>query len=177
MAGAIRTVTSGRWAALVPLGQCILIGATVFSLQGCAAVFRDSKATVYVSSAPEGATIDMAGRTLGTTPGEARVPRQGPNIVHVKKDGYDQGQFVLDRSVSGGWLVWDVLTCVIPVMLCIPLLVDGATGAWMNVDDRYAVTLTRQRAPNALPVEPPPRVPSPELRPPAAAESLPARTP
>jgi hypothetical protein len=121
--------------------------------------------------------IDMAGRTLGTTPGEAKVPRQGPSIVHVKKEGYEQGQFVLDRSVSGGWLVWDVLTCVIPVMLCIPLIVDGATGAWMNVDEQYAVTLTRQRTPNAVPGAPPPLVSSPELRPPAAAQPIPPPPP
>jgi hypothetical protein len=148
----------------------VFIGATIFSLQGCAAVFRGSKATVYVNSTPSGARIDMEGRTLGTTPGEAEVPRQGASIVHVRKEGSEQGQFVLDRSVSGGWLAWDVITCVIPVMLCIPLLVDGATGAWMNVDERYDVTLTRQVAPNALPAAPQSPMPSPGPQSPTPAQ-------
>ena len=127
-----------------------LMGLSLTLLTSCAAVFRGSKATIQVSSEPTDAEVSVGGRTVGVTPGEAEVPRQGPSIVHVRKDGYTQGAFVLDRSVNAGWVVWDVATCIIPVMLCIPLLVDGVSAAWIDVDEHYRVRLTPNRPVPAL---------------------------
>jgi hypothetical protein len=146
---------------IVPAG---LMCVSLTSLTSCAAAFRGSKATIQVNSEPTEAEVSVGGRTVGVTPGEAEVPRQGPSIVHVRKDGYAQGEFVLDRNVNAGWVVWDVATCVIPVLLCIPLLVDGISGAWIDVDEHYRVRLTPERPAPAV-REPRPRV---APRPPSA---------
>jgi hypothetical protein len=130
-------------------------------LTSCAAVFRDSKATIHVSSEPAEAEVSVGGRAVGVTPGEAEVPRQGPSIVHVRKDGYAQSEFVLGRSVNAGWAVWDVATCVIPVMLCIPLLVDGVSGAWIDVDEDYNVRLAPDGRAPAMRKQQPQSVPAP----------------
>jgi len=133
---------------------------------GCAAAFRDSKATIHVASAPQGATVEFEGNVLGETPSEVLVPRQGVSVLQVKKPGYEQGHFTLQRHISTGWLLGDLATCVIPVALCIPLLVDGVTGAWMNVEPEYSVSLQPQAAPPAAPL---PAAPAP---PPAATSPL-----
>jgi hypothetical protein len=158
-------IPCGRAARLASTSQperlsCVLCAAVFLLSTSCAAVFREPKATIHVSSDPSNAVIDLGGNTVGTTPGEAEVPRQGLNIVNVKKRGYEQSQFVLDRSMNTGWLVWDVATCVIPVMLCIPLLVDGVSGAWIDVEGEYSVTLTRDEAAPADSASKSPSVPT-----------------
>jgi hypothetical protein len=146
-----------------------LLCLSVTLLPSCAAAFRGSKATIHVNSEPADAEVSVGGRTVGVTPGEAEVPRQGPSIVHVRKDGYAQSEFVLDRSVNAGWVVWDVATCVIPVMLCIPLLVDGVSGAWIDVDEQYKVRLIPE-----TPV-PSPRAPRRQAAPAPTTGVLPAQ--
>lgn len=47
----------------------------------------------------------------------------------------------LDRSADVPWFFWDTATCVVPVLLCIPVLTDAISGAWWNYDDAYAVHL------------------------------------
>ncbi len=128
---------------------------TALEMASCAAAFRPSKATIDVSSSPVHASVVLGGNTLGVTPARVEVPRQGPSIVHVRKEGYEQGQFSLERRISTGWLIADVATCVIPVLLCIPLIVDGATGAWMNTEPSYAVSLERTTASQSPPVSVP----------------------
>ncbi len=136
-------------------GWCLVVAIAVFCVSSCAAAFRPAKATIDVSSTPNDASVVLGGNTLGSTPTQVNVPRQGPSIVHVRKPGYEQAQFALDRQISTGWLIADIATCVIPVLLCVPLIVDGATGAWMNVETDYAVTLepSRTTAPTTQPSE------------------------
>jgi len=47
------------------------------------------------------------------------------------------------KRMNAGWLTADILTCVFPVALCIPILVDALTGAWYDVDDQYVATMRR----------------------------------
>jgi hypothetical protein len=50
-----------------------------------------------------------------------------------------------------------MITCVIPVLLCIPVLVDALSGAWMTLDDEYRVKL--DRLPAAAPAPAPGNAP------------------
>jgi hypothetical protein len=66
------------------------------------------------------------------------------------------------KHLNAGWAVVDIATCVIPVALCIPLLVDAITGAWMDVDEQLRVRLSPgsdEGLPGGLIVVPPPTTP------------------
>ena len=53
------------------------------------------------------------------------------------------------RGVATAWITLDVLTCVFPVALCIPLLVDALTGAWYDVSDYHATMKPGTTTPTA----------------------------
>jgi hypothetical protein len=61
------------------------------------------------------------------------------------------------RRPDTGWFVADILTCAIPVLLCIPLLVDSLSGSLLDVDETYRVKLEPLSAPGeAAPTGSPP---------------------
>ncbi|AKU98152.1 hypothetical protein AKJ09_04816 [Labilithrix luteola] len=102
---------------------------------GCAAVFRSSAPPVQFESDPDGAQIFLKEVPQGQpTPAVIQVPRAGTTYVAVTKPGYADHRSVVKKSKNGAWLTWDILTCAIPVLLCIPLIADGASGAWNNVE-------------------------------------------
>jgi hypothetical protein len=115
----------------------------VVCLAGCAALFKGSHQTVQFESDPTGAKVENNGRWLGDTPASASVDRLGSMNIRVSKPGYAESSGVMGRRPDTPWLVFDVVTCVIPVLLCIPVLVDALSGAWMDVDDVYRVKLDR----------------------------------
>jgi len=121
-----------------------LIAATFLSCAlgqtGCAAVFRDSKSAVRVESDPPGASVSIGDR-VGPAPLEMSVPRSGLTEVRVTKNGFEENHALVRKHINGWWLTADLGSCIIPVMLCIPLLVDAISGAWYDVDPRYLARL------------------------------------
>ncbi|MBX3208975.1 MAG: PEGA domain-containing protein [Labilithrix sp.] len=111
------------------------------SLFGCAAVFRGTKDKVNVESTPPGAEATRAGRTLGVTPMQIEVERSGLTQVTLTKSGFEDHNGVVKKQMNPAWLTLDILTCVFPVALCIPIIVDALTGAWYDVDHRYVATM------------------------------------
>jgi hypothetical protein len=120
-----------------PLVIALALSATC----GCAAVFRDSSVRVRVESDPQGAEIRHDDEVLGTTPAALDVERRATTDLLLTKPGYADHRGVVKKHLNAGWVVADVATCVIPVALCIPLLVDAVSGAWMDVDERYRAHL------------------------------------
>ncbi|HEY8075479.1 MAG TPA: PEGA domain-containing protein [Labilithrix sp.] len=149
--------------------RACLLGALVFST-GCAAVFRDSKVRVHVDSEPGGADVQSEeSPTNGArTPTEVELDRGGSTELTVSKPGYTTSHAAVPKKLNAGWAVADVATCVIPVALCIPLLVDALTGAWQDVDARYRVRLQPEGSapPGGLIVVPPPNGAEPPGSPP-----------
>ncbi len=129
---------------------------------GCAAVFRDPKVEVAFASAPPGANVTVKGRNVGPTPASTEVPRTGTTDVAISAPGYETHRGSVRKTMNGAWVTVDVLTCVFPVALCIPLLVDAITGAWVDVDPSYDATLKPSTespappatAPNGAPILP-----------------------
>ena len=39
----------------------------------------------------------------------------------------------MNKGINPAWVTIDVLTCIIPVCLCIPILIDAISGAWYDV--------------------------------------------
>lgn len=107
------------------------------TLAGCAAVFRSSSPKVRVESEPEGAEVESGGKT----PTEITASRGKTTNVTVKKDGYAPHYGAVKRSINPLWLVWDIGTCVFPVTLCIPVVIDAITGAWYDVEEVHRVKL------------------------------------
>ena len=107
---------------------------------GCAAVFRGSKAPVRVESDPPGASVtSKEGR--GVAPLELPIPRSGITEMHVTMAGFDEHHALVRKHVNGWWLTADLATCIVPVLLCVPLLVDAISGAWNDVEPRYRAHL------------------------------------
>lgn len=119
--------------------------ALLFALAGtgCAAVFQSSQQSVRFESDPQGAKVENNGRYIGETPASGTVNKLSPMNIRVSSPGYAPSEGALERHVDGGWVVADVLTCVIPVLLCVPLIVDGVTGAWMDIEPTYRVKLEK----------------------------------
>ncbi len=137
--------------------------AFLLSTCGCAAVFRDQKVRVHVESEPADADIRIDDQPVGKTPGDVEVDRSASTALKVSKPGYADSRGAVVKHLNAGWAIADVATCVIPVALCIPLLVDAISGAWMDVDERYRVRLEPpgpgQEPPPGTIVVPPPGQP------------------
>ena len=119
-------------------GAVILLSLSLF---GCAAVFRGSKDTITIESDPAGAEAKKGERKLGVTPTKYDVERGAVTQITLTKSGYEDHHGLVKKQMNAGWLTVDIITCVIPVALCIPILVDALTGAWYDVDEHYRATL------------------------------------
>jgi hypothetical protein len=117
------------------LGLCAALGSL-----GCAAVFRDGKSPVRVESDPAGASV-QAKEAEGATPLVVPVPRSGITELRVTMPGFEEHHGLVRKRVNGWWLTLDLATCIVPVMLCVPLFVDAVSGAWYDVDEKYRARL------------------------------------
>jgi hypothetical protein len=125
-----------------------------FASMGCATVFRGSTQPMRFTSEPNGVGVKVNNRNVGVTPIDVEVDRDRQPSIVLSKEGYGDGHVSLRKQLDTGWAVWDIGTCVIPITLCIPLLIDGFSGAWYSYDERYEVKLAdpaRGVAPNVYP--------------------------
>ena len=116
----------------------VFVGA--LASMGCATVFRGQKQAMRFTSDPAGVDVKVNGHHVGQTPIDIEGDRDRQPGINLTKDGYD-GSVSLKKEIDTGWAVWDIGTCVIPITLCIPLIVDGFSGAWYSYDERYEVKL------------------------------------
>jgi hypothetical protein len=114
--------------------------AGAFSLTGCAAMFRDSKTPVHVESDPPGASVAVE-KGAANTPLDVPVPRKGLTEVRMNMQGFEEHHGTVRKHVNGLWLVADLATCIVPLLLCVPLFVDAVSGAWYDVEPRYRAHL------------------------------------
>ncbi len=153
--------------------RTLLVVASLAMLSsGCAAIFKGSKQTVRFEAIPGESDVRSDGRFLGETPTEAKIDRDRPPNVAVSKDGFKEQHVQLQKKADTPWFFWDIATCVIPVTLCIPVLVDAISGAWYSYDDVYVVKLdplpytpTATPRPGSAPTAAPAANTSPELTP------------
>lgn len=119
------------------LGVIVLAWAST----GCAYMFKGSEQEVHVVANPAQSDIRQEGRYLGATPTTIEVDRNQAQNITVSKVGYKDQPIRFKKGIDTPWLVWDISTCAIPVLLCLPLLADALSGAWQSVDDRIQVKL------------------------------------
>jgi hypothetical protein len=151
----------------------VVLLAGLLSLTGCAAIFKGGKQDVRVVAIPDGADVRLDNQFAGESPTTVRVDRNASQHIVVSKDGFKDQQVTVQRHPDTPWWIWDIATCAIPVLLCIPLGVDALSGAWFSLDDEVRVKL------DPLPAAArPPSAPKPEpWTPPAPLNLSPAPSP
>lgn len=116
---------------------CVL----ALSSTGCAYMFKGSQQEVRVTAVPGESDVRQENRYLGATPTTIEVDRNTARNIVVSKDGFKEQHIQFKRTIDTPWMFWDVATCAVPVMLCIPLLADALSGAWASVEDDVRVKL------------------------------------
>lgn len=131
---------------------CLLLAS---SNAGCAWMFKGSKQDVKFTGIPDGADVRVDGQYAGALPTHAELSRSNAQNIQVSKEGFKEQYVQVKRSPDTAWWFWDIATCVIPVTLCIPVLTDAISGAWMSLEDEVRVKLDPLPV-TTKPVPPPP---------------------
>ncbi len=118
-----------------------LLSSLAATSSGCAAVFKGSSQTVHFDSVPGESDVNVDSRYAGATPVDAKISRSSASNIVVSKEGFKERYVPVQRHADTPWWFWDIGTCVVPITLCIPLLVDAISGAWYSYDDEIRVKL------------------------------------
>jgi len=112
----------------------------LLAISGCAAIFHGSRQMIPVQSSPAGATVTTnPGTGQYTTPTNLNLARKESYVLSFSETGYSTASFNIQNSISGGYVVADVLLTGL-----VGVIVDGITGAWYNLSpDQAVVTLTK----------------------------------
>lgn len=97
------------------------------ALTACGALFNGGPANVSFNSNPGGAQIWIDGTNRGTTPTTLPLAKNKSYAITFKKEGFGDTTFQLDRKISAGYVILDVLGGLIPIV------VDAATGSWYTL--------------------------------------------
>lgn len=111
-------------------------------LPGCATIFSGTQAKISVADGdPSHAKIFLNGNFLGETPTSFKIPKKSfgkETTLEIRADGYKTVFVKIDKRVQAGWVVVDVLTGLVAVV------VDFATGAIYKADpDRVEYRLEK----------------------------------
>jgi hypothetical protein len=121
---------------------CVLVAvcSVLVTLTGCGAIFNGTRQTIQANSAPSAATIEVSPTDEEyTTPASMSLERKSNYVLTFSKEGYTSAKFNIQRKLSGGILVLDVLFTGL-----LGVIVDAATGAWYNLSPEVAtVSLER----------------------------------
>jgi hypothetical protein len=124
---------------LSPWSAVLFLGFALATSTGCATVFRSGTVKVHVESDPSGAQARLGQSETKATPADIETDRSSTAAIVVNKQGYAEHRGLVKKKLSIGWLIADVSSCV--WALCIPLLVDAISGAWLDVAPSYMAKL------------------------------------
>ncbi len=96
---------------------------------GCGALFKGTTQKIQVNSHPQGSMVNVDGVEY-TSPVSIELQRNKSHVVTISKDGYKTEKIAINRTVSGGIVVLDVLGGVVP------LIIDAAMGTWYNLEPK-----------------------------------------
>lgn len=109
----------------------VLLG---FGSTGCATIFKGSKSCVHVAGMGPRDTAWLAGGSgrllVPQADGAVEIPLTAGSHVTLGIDGPNGRALArTTKKLGGGWLLLDIFTGFVP------LIVDAATGNWMEYDD------------------------------------------
>ena len=93
-------------------------------LTGCAAVLGSKQKDFDLQSTPQGADVFLDGNRPGSTPVKVKLGNQAQHTFVFKKDGYKDATCTLAKGTGAGWVIFDVLTGLVPIVI------DAATNSW-----------------------------------------------
>jgi hypothetical protein len=99
-----------------------------FLLTSCATLFKGPTEKVNFGSAPNGAKVYVNSQYMGTTPLEIKLESKKTYTIEFSKEGFQNKVVMISNKVGAGWIILDVLAGLIPI------IVDAATGSWMQLD-------------------------------------------
>ncbi|MBU4377385.1 MAG: PEGA domain-containing protein [Candidatus Omnitrophica bacterium] len=117
----------------------ILVLLLIFSAAGCATIVQGTKQRIEISSDPQGATVEIDGEAVGTTPMKIKLKTPFNHTVVITKEGYKEEKVALSRAIgsaaAGNIFIWG------PVGWA----VDGLTGSqYRLVPDKVHVELKKE---------------------------------
>jgi hypothetical protein len=114
---------------LTRIAAIAIFSGIIWSLSGCATLFANKNPEVNMASDPQGAKVYVNDDLVGTTPVRIKLKNNKDYTVEFRKDGYQSKSYFLGKHVGGGWIILDVLTGLVPV------LIDAVTGDWYELDN------------------------------------------
>ncbi len=114
----------------VKISTILTATAVMIMTSGCALIFKGQSAEVRVNSTPDGASVEVNGAGMGTTPVTLSLSRNKDHVLIFKKDGYEDVQvnvtkkFDVGTTVVGNVFSWGLFG----------LVVDIATGAAYSLE-------------------------------------------
>lgn len=110
------------------------------NFMGCGAILHGTRQTIQLNSAPSGAKVSISPTNEEyTTPASISLERKNNYVLTFSKEGYTPAKFNIQKKLSGGILVLDILFTGL-----LGVIVDAATGAWYNLSPEVAtVSLER----------------------------------
>lgn len=132
-------------------GAGLLLSAACLLPAGCASIMTGSSQMVEVHSVPSGASIQMDGIHVGTTPRLLKVRRGNAHTLMVYKEGLEPQTVSLGTEFNY-WFLGNIALGLLPG------IVDVVNGAWMWATPTV-VSVTLEVKPAAPP--PAPETPKP----------------
>jgi len=118
--------------------KILALGLICLYLSNCATLFKGTKEEVNFNSNPIGAEVWIDGKMMGKTPVKFELKSKKEYVIEFKYEGYEIQTVNLTNHIGTGWIILDILTGLIPV------IIDAATGAWYSFDEKNVnVTLRR----------------------------------
>ncbi len=115
----------------------------VFTLGGCATIFKGSSNPLAVNSDPENAKVFINGEYVGRTPLKIRLKGDKHYNIEFQKDGFKPVVRRVHSRIGAGWIVLDVICGLVPVV------VDALTGSWYHLDQQYVSAILKRQQPEA----------------------------
>jgi len=104
--------------------RVLTLAVLMLALTGCASVLGSKEKSFDLQSTPQGADVFLDGNRLGATPVKVKLSNQAQHTFVFKKEGYKDATCSLAKGTGAGWVIFDVLTGLVPIVI------DAATNSW-----------------------------------------------
>ena len=105
-----------------------LLISLIILMSSCATIFTGTKTNIMFNSEPSGATVEMDGLEIGTTPLTYPVKKSFDGIIAFEKDGYQRKSIGLQKSFNA--------VSIINLGSILGWIIDVATGAVKKFDQK-----------------------------------------
>ena len=116
-----------------------LVAVAVFSLNGCATIFKGGKQTIGFGSNPAGAEVYINGQFKGNTPLNIKLKVNKSYSIEFRRDGYETRVVNISKTLGAGWIVLDIVTGFWPIF------VDAITGSWYSLDQDHVNAVLKKQ--------------------------------